>query len=164
MNFKPEKCNVIRFTRKRSPLIHDYSLSGHTLKETNQHKYLGVTLSADMKWNHHIDNITAKANSVNGFIRRNLSNAPVQVKTQAFKSLVRPHVEYCSSVWAPHTRKYIDKIESVQRRSARVITRHETEKNKKKRKIATCEGAQRPNLLGVGSGGGFPLPQKILQF
>ena len=122
MNFKPEKCNVIRFTRKRSPLIHNYSLSGHTLKETNQHKYLGVTLSADMKWNHHIDNITAKANSVNGFIRRNLSNAPVQVKTQAFKSLVRPHVEYCSSVWAPHTRKYIDKIESVQRRSARVIT------------------------------------------
>ena len=38
------------------------------------------------------------------------------------------------------------------------------EKNQKKRKIATCEGAQRPNLLGVGSGGGFPLPQKILQF
>ena len=37
-------------------------------------------------------------------------------------------------------------------------------KIKKKRKIATCEGAQRPNLLGVGSGGGFPLPQKILQF
>ena len=42
--------------------------------------------------------------------------------------------------------------------------RHETEKNQKKRKIATCEGAQRPNLLGVGSGEGFPLPQKILQF
>ena len=37
-------------------------------------------------------------------------------------------------------------------------------KIKKTRKIATCEGAQRPNLLGVGSGGGFPLPQKILQF
>ena len=43
------------------------------------------------------------------------------------------------------------------------LNRHETEKNQKKRKIATCEGAQRPNLLGVGSGGGFPLPQKILQ-
>ena len=43
-------------------------------------------------------------------------------------------------------------------------SRHETEKNQKKRKIATCEGAQRPNLLGVGSGGGFTLPQKILQF
>ena len=42
--------------------------------------------------------------------------------------------------------------------------RHETEKNQKKRKIATCEGAERPNLLGVGSGGGFPLPQKIVQF
>ena len=32
------------------------------------------------------------------------------------------------------------------------------EKNQKKRKIATCEGAQRPNLLGVGFWRGVPPP------
>jgi hypothetical protein len=30
---------------------------------------------------------------------------------------------YCSSIWAPHTKQHIDKIESVQRRAARYVTK-----------------------------------------
>lgn len=122
MKFKPTKCNIMRFTRKKSPITFNYTLSGQSLPETSHHKYLGVTLSSDMRWNRHVDTVSAKANSIIGFIRRNLSNAPVNVKTQAYKSLVRPHVEYCSSVWNPHTKRNKDKIEAVQRRAARVIS------------------------------------------
>ena len=43
-------------------------------------------------------------------------------------------------------------------RQSSIQIRHETEKNQKKRKIATCEGAQRPNLLGGGFGRGVPPP------
>ena len=75
-----------------------------------------------MKWNTHIDKITSKANSMLGFARRNLGSAPRKVKIQAYKSLVRPHVEYCSSVWDPHTNRNIQKIEAIQRRAARFIT------------------------------------------
>ena len=39
-----------------------------------------------------------------------------------------------------------------------IMSRHETLKNQKKRKIATCEGAQRPNLPGGGFGRGVPPP------
>ena len=42
--------------------------------------------------------------------------------------------------------------------------RHETEKNQKKRKIATCEGAQRPNLLGWVREGGSPSRRKFCNF
>jgi hypothetical protein len=35
------------------------------------------------------------------------------------KTLVRPTIEYCSSVWSPHTKDAINKIEMVQRRAAR---------------------------------------------
>ena len=75
-----------------------------------------------MKWNAHIDKAVSKASSMIGFLRRNLGNAPEKVKIQAYKSLVRPHVEYCSSVWDPHTKRYIQKVETVQRRAARFIT------------------------------------------
>ena len=63
-----------------------------------------------MKWNTHVDKIVSKANSMIGFLRRNLGSAPRKVKIQAFKSLVRPHLEYCISVWDPHTKANIKKI------------------------------------------------------
>ena len=43
------------------------------------------------------------------------------VKEKAYKSLVRPIVEYASTVWDPYTRQQIDEIEKVQRRGARFV-------------------------------------------
>ena len=60
-------------------------------------------------------------NSSFGFLRRNLYNCPEQIKTQAYYSLVRPHLEYECSVWDPHTQKNIQSIEIVQRRAARFV-------------------------------------------
>ena len=46
-----------------------------------------------------------------------------------------------------------------------IQARHETEKNQKKRKIATCEGAQRPNLKwGWVREGGSPSRRKFCNF
>ena len=38
-------------------------------------------------------------------------------------SLVRPLLEYSCQTWKPHTKRNIDKLEAVQRRAARWITR-----------------------------------------
>ena len=64
-------------------------------------KYLGIWFSRDLKWNRHIDEITAKANGTLGFLRRNLWVNSSTFKAKAYKGLVRPLVEYCSSFWDP---------------------------------------------------------------
>ena len=64
---------------------------------------------------------TAKANSVLGLLRRNLKISSQAVKTQAYQSLVRPHLEYASTVWSPHTSDNIKKVAMVQRRAARYV-------------------------------------------
>jgi len=38
-----------------------------------------------------------------------------------YKHLVRSHLEYCNSVWAPYKKSYIDKLEKVQKRATNII-------------------------------------------
>ena len=91
------------------------------LQETKSHSYLGVTLTGDLSWNDHINQTSTKANRTLGFVMRNLHQCPQEIKVSAYKILVRPLVEYSStcSVWEPHTKSLINKLESVQCRAAR---------------------------------------------
>ncbi len=116
------KCNVLRITRKKTKTIYPYTLHGETLEEVTSAKYLGVTISDDMTWNRHVDKITARANSKLGFLRRNLKVRDSKLKETAYKAIVRPALEYCSTVWDPHTQKYARRVEMVQRRAARWVT------------------------------------------
>ena len=42
----------------------------------------------------------------------------------AYKGIVRPILEYGSSVWDPHTDKLQEELEKVQNRAARFVTRN----------------------------------------
>ena len=107
MIFKPVKCNIMQITRKRIKKIKDsYNLKGTVLDSEENIKYvpyLGITITNDLKWNTHVGNICTKANRTLGFLRRNLSACPQDFKESATKGLVRPVLEYGSSVWDPST-------------------------------------------------------------
>ena len=122
MLFHPDKCNSMQVTRSRNPLTFKYSLKGQDLEAVNTAKYLGVDLSNNLSWNSHIDRTAKKANSMLGFLRRNLRINNSDTKTAAYKTLVRPNLEYCASVWSPYTATGKQKIEMVQRRAARYAT------------------------------------------
>ena len=122
MHFNPQKCYVMRLTHKRNPVHYDYLLGNSILQETDNHPYLGVTITNNLTWNKHIDQITASVNRSLRFIRRNLHSCPQATKESAYKTLVRPVVEYSSSVWDPYTQSLTHKIEMVQGRAARVVT------------------------------------------
>ena len=119
MHFNTQKCFVMRITHARHVKHYSYTLGDSTLQETDSHPYLGVCITKDLTWNKHIHRITASANRTLAFIRRNLHSCPQNIKTTAYTTLVRPLLEYSSSVWDPHTQVLINKIEMVQRRAAR---------------------------------------------
>ena len=121
MEFHPDKCQVLTITRKRQPVTYNYILNGHQLEHVSNAKYLGITFTNDMRWNQHIDNITAKANKTLHFLQRNVQISCPRLKTTAYQTLVRPTLEYATTVWDPHTKGNIHKIEMVQRRAARCV-------------------------------------------
>ena len=122
MAFNDSECFLLRFTRSRDNVVnYTYTMMGQPITSVTQHKYLGVELDSKLTWNEHISTITGKANSSFGFLRRNLYNCLEQIKTHAYYSLVRPHLEYACSVWDPHKQKNIQSIEKVQRRAVRFV-------------------------------------------
>ncbi len=122
MDFHPQKCSVLRITRARSPLTCNYTLKGTTLAEETCSKYLGVFIQSSMGWKSHIDKKVKKANSMLGFLKRNLRKASEETKSNAYFALVRSNLDYCSSVWSPHQLNQVHQVEMIQRRAARYVT------------------------------------------
>ena len=123
MNFNPSKCQVPYVTRLKTPIETKYFLHDTMLDSVSYAKYLRVTISDDLSWSAHIDNITKSANQTLGFLKGNIRVHNKDLKSVAYKKLVRPQLEYASTVWSPNTTTDIQKVEAVQRRAARWVYR-----------------------------------------
>ena len=123
MSFHPQKCQLLRITRKKSPVKASYVIHGHTLAEADTAKYLGVSLHKHSSWSPHVNATAKKANGTRAFLQRNLRKAPTAVKMRTYESLIRPILEYSGVVWDPHTAQDVNKLEMVQRRYARYTSR-----------------------------------------
>ena len=63
--------------------------------------------------------ISCKATKTMCFLRRNLALAPRHTKEVAYKTLVRPQLEYAAPIWNPYHKLQIQEVEKVQRTAAR---------------------------------------------
>ena len=80
-----------------------------------------VLLLQTISWSEHINKITNKANSTRAFLQRNLNQCQPSVKSACYTTYIHPTLEYASPVWSPHLVGDINRIEMVQRRSARFV-------------------------------------------
>ena len=101
---------------------HEYWLSNKPLSAVDHHKHLGVWLESSLSWDYHINYFCGKGNKVLGLIWRTFGpNNSEGVDLTAYKTLVRPILEYGCQVWNPYLVKHVNNIESIQRRATRVI-------------------------------------------
>ena len=63
MSLNTRKCNTLRVTTEKNPIVHTfYSMGTDKLETVSHHPYLGVELISSLKWTHHINMIAARAN------------------------------------------------------------------------------------------------------
>ena len=124
MDFNPEKCKILCISKKRCPPQMKYMLCGVELDQVDEISYLGITITSKMKWNHHASSVAGKATKMLGMVRRNLWNCPKQVKETAYKSIVRPKLEYASAAWDLDLKMNKVTLEKVQRKAARFCSKN----------------------------------------
>lgn len=121
MELNLEKSVYLCVTRKKNPSEHVYKLGSSSLTQVDSYKYLGVTLTNNLSWNMHIDNICSSAFRKLCFLRYKLRNSPPNVKLLSYFTFVRPKLEYASIVWDPHTKQNVKKLERIQRKAIRFV-------------------------------------------
>ena len=122
IKYQPPKCNTMSInSRGEDRPEASYSLGNTELNRVTSEKDLGVSIDNRLTFDEHITNVTNKANSIMGVIRRSFSHMDVPVFRQLFRSLVRPHLEYAQPVWSPYKRGQILQLEQVQRRATRLV-------------------------------------------
>lgn len=122
MSLNLDKCICITFNRNTSPIMFNYELANTQLNRTSMMRDLGVTFTSNLTWEQHIQTACNKAVRNLGLLfrmRSVLSN--IHVLKTLYCCLVRPHLEYCSTVWSPHQRYLQDDLERVQRRFLRLV-------------------------------------------
>jgi len=81
---------------------------------------LGVWFDEKLSFSEHIQTKINKANMMLGIIKRNLKHLTVPTFVLLYTSIVRSHLDYCSSVWAPNKKGDIEALEKVQKKATKI--------------------------------------------
>ncbi|XP_058827797.1 uncharacterized protein LOC131687719 [Topomyia yanbarensis] len=118
------KCSIISFTRRKNPILWNYTISGESLERMTVVRDLGVLLDSQLTFRNHYSHVTAQANRNLGFIIRIAKEFtdPYCLRALYF-SLVRSVLEASAPIWCPYTSIWINRIEAVQARFLRFALR-----------------------------------------
>jgi len=127
LNFNSKKCKFMIIGNKSNNLCSnvkffmDNGNSRHEIEETRTERDLGITINNKLKWNNQIDKAALMANNMISKLKNSFKYWNVVSFRKLYTTFVRPHLEYCTSVWNPILKKDIVKLEKVQRRATKLV-------------------------------------------
>ncbi|KAF7248244.1 LINE-1 retrotransposable element ORF2 protein [Varanus komodoensis] len=119
MAFNVDKCKVLHLGHRNR--CHKYRLGDKWLESSTCERDLGVLVDCRLNMSQQCDAVVKRANATLGCIARSVPFKSREVLLPLYTTLVRPQLEYRVQFWAPHYRKDIARLESVQRRATRLV-------------------------------------------
>ena len=119
LKFNISKCCVLHFGRANN--LAEYKMNNCSIPKKEKERDLGILFSTKFKFDEHMLLIAKKANKQLGIITKVFSKRRPETIISLYKTFVRPHLEYNSSIWSPHTIKNEKIIEKVQKRMCNII-------------------------------------------
>ena len=104
--------------RNPEPLQFDHK----DLENVHEHKHLGLTLSSNLTWSSHINNIISEASRMSDVLKRLKYDLDRSTLEKIYFSFIRPKLEYAAHIWDNCSKKDSDKLEQFQIEVARTVT------------------------------------------
>jgi hypothetical protein len=98
-------------------------LGTEKIKRVKTIKSLGLMLDETLSWNEQVNAITTKVNRGLNVLKRLREFLNLETLLIAYKTLVQPYFDYCSQVWGGLGSTLSDKLQRLQNRAARIITK-----------------------------------------
>ena len=121
--FHPNKCHILHLGKSNDK--HTYYMgegdAKTNLETMEQEKDLGVIVDNQLRFSSHCDKVVNAANRLLGIIRRAFTNLDKSTFLLIYKGIVRPVIEYASTVYDPILMKDVNKLESIQRRATKMV-------------------------------------------
>ncbi|MES9994357.1 MAG: hypothetical protein ABW098_20600 [Candidatus Thiodiazotropha sp.] len=123
VDFNATKTVSLIISKKRSKPHHPVlTLGGTNINEVTHHKHLGIVLSSDATWTHHLEVILAKAWKRLGYIRKYKFLLDRPSLKKLYQTFIRPLLEYGNFLWDNCTIENKRSVENVQLEAARLVT------------------------------------------
>jgi len=125
MRLNAIKCKVMYFggseeTRKEYTMVDLTNGSRGPLAASECERDLGIQIASDLRWSNHVNTIVSKANRVLGMLLKTFTSRDKDLWKLLYVSLVRPHLEFASTVWNPYLKGDIEALEKVQRKASKI--------------------------------------------
>ena len=121
MEFNLKKCKVMEFGRSKRRVHYCYKMKGVNLEKSEKEEDLGVTVTDNLTPDKHINRVVGEAMSLLRRVKMAFSYVDTDMIKTLISSMIRPRLEYAATVWSPHTRKNIRKVERVQRAATKMV-------------------------------------------
>ena len=102
MTFNPDptkQATELLFSCKKHTVEHPNLLfNGSTVTRVSEHKHLGLTITPNLSFEKHLYDKMNKAKKNIGSKKSLNKYLPLKTLDQMYRSLVRPHLEYCDII------------------------------------------------------------------
>ena len=119
LNFS--KTQYCIFTNREVPEKQTMVIDNAPIHSTNTLSLLGVTLDSGLTFKQHVDNLSSKANSLIHLTSKFKKVLNIEQSVKVYTSIIRPILEYCSSILLNVTLKLSNMLERTQNRAIRII-------------------------------------------
>lgn len=117
----PTKTQVCAFTAKKTPFVVAPQLQDTPLTISKSIHILGVDISSDVQFRSHLEDKVKLASKKLGVLNRSKQYFTPGQRLLLYKAQVRPHLEYCSHLWAGAPAYQLGPCDSIQRRATRIV-------------------------------------------
>lgn len=118
-----QKTKMMIISNKRNLNLNEFNvdIEEELIERVQEFKYLGVKIDDKLNFKVHIDYVISKIAKKHGILSRLRGKLPFWSKIFLYKTLIAPHIDYCSSILFLASETQIKRLQRLQNRQMRFI-------------------------------------------